>query len=199
MQRCGRESSGDAAYHLAMSRFGTDYQVARSTGRCASTDAVLEPGSTCIAALCERSVESGQEGFERLDFSLEAWESGHRPEGLFSYWKTTVPHPDAKPRIVIDETVLMDLFERLASDQRPQRLAFRFVIGLILMRKKQLKFVGRETVNGAEFWLLQPRGSTGVAGVDPPPAPLRLANPQMTDDDVRSLIEQLSEILQSEL
>ncbi len=182
-----------------MSRFGTDYQVARSTGRCASTNVVLEPGSTCVAALCERSVDSGQEGFERLDFSQEAWESGHRPEGLFSYWKTTVPHPDAKPRIVIDEAVLLDLFERLASDQRPQRVAFRFVIGLILMRKKQFKFIGRETVDGTEFWLLQPRGAAGVGaggGGDPP---LRLANPQMSDDDVRSLIEQLSEILQSEL
>lgn len=185
-----------AAYHPAMSRFGTDYQVARSTGRCAATDAVLEPGAICVATLCDRPVESGQEGFERRDFSLEAWESGQRPEGLFSYWKTVVPHPDAKPRLVIDEAVLMELFERLASDERPQRVAFRFVIGLILMRKKHLKFVGREQVGGLEWWLLQPRG-TGA--MDTPPPPLRLANPQLSDDDVRSLIEQLSEILQSEL
>jgi hypothetical protein len=184
-----------------MSRFGTDYQIARATGRCAATDTVLEPGSTCVATLCDRPVESGQEGFERRDFSLEAWEAGHRPEGLFSYWKTTVPHPDAKPRLVIDETVLMELFERLASDERPQRIAFRFVLGLILMRKKHFKFVGREQVAGQEWWLLQPRGTGASAGggTDSPPPPIRLANPQLSDDDVRSLIEQLSEILQSEL
>ena len=176
-----------------MTRFGTDYQIGRATGRCAATDLVLEPGSTCVATLCERP---GEEGFERRDFSLEAWDTGQRPEGLFSYWKTTVPHPDDKPRLVIDEAVLMELFERLASDQRPQRLAFRFVLGLILMRKKHLKFAGREQVSGTEVWLLQPRG---VAGIEPPPQPIRLANPQLSDDDVRSLIDQLSEILQSEL
>ena len=179
-----------------MSRFGTDYQIARATGRCAATDRVLEPGSTCVATLCERTGATSDEGFERRDFSLDAWDSGRRPDGLFSYWKTVVPHPDDKPRLVIDEAVLMELFERLASDQRPQRLAFRFVLGLILMRKKHLQVVGRETVQGTEFWLLQPRG---IAGIDPPPAPIRLANPQLSDDDVRSLIEQLSEILQSEL
>jgi hypothetical protein len=184
-----------------MSRFGTDYQIARPTGRCAATDRVLEPGSQCIATLCERE---GEEGFERRDFALEAWDAGHRPDGLFSYWKVTVPHPDDKPKLVIDDAVLADLFERLASDERPQRVAFRFVLGLILMRKKQFKFVGREAAGaggagggtGMEYWLLQPRG---IAGIDPPPAPLRLANPQLSDDDVRSLIEQLGEILQSEL
>lgn len=183
-----------------MSRFGTDYQIARPTGRCAATDRVLEPGSSCVASLCERE---GEEGFERRDFSTESWDKGHRPPGLYSYWKAVVPHPDDKPRLVIDEAVLMELFERLATDERPQRVAFRFVLGLILMRKKHLKFVGREAAgesNAMEYWLLQPRGAaSGGAGADPAPPPLRLANPQLSDDDVRSLIEQLSEILQGEL
>ena len=176
-----------------MSRFGTDYQIARATGRCAATDRVLEPGSTCMAALCERA---GEEGFERRDFTLESWDSGHRPEGLFSYWKTIVPHPDDKPKLIIDEAVLLDLFERLASDERPQRIAFRFVLGLILMRKKQMKFVGRDMQGATEIWLLQPRGS---GGMDQPPPPIRLVNPQLADEDVRSLIDQLGEILQGEL
>ena len=178
-----------------MSRFGAEYQVARSTGRCSVSGAVLAPGSSCIATLCERS-GPGEEGFERRDFSLDAWESGARPEGMFSYWKATVPHPDDKPRLLLDDTVLMDLFERLGSDERPQRVAFRFVIGLILMRKKHLKFIGRETEGGVELWLLQPRpASPGEAA--PPPIPV--VNPNLDDDDVRGIIEQLSEVLQSEL
>ena len=48
-----RESSVLVAYHRKqMTRFGTDYQIGRATGRCAATDVVLEPGSTCVATLC---------------------------------------------------------------------------------------------------------------------------------------------------
>src|SRR5207253_11002490 len=139
----GRECFSQPTYDHLMSRFGTDYHVARSTGRCTATDQPLEPGTLCMATLCERP---GDEGFDRRDFLLSAWEAGARPEGLFSYWKTIVPPPDAKPRLLVDDAVLVDLFERLASDERPQRVAFRFVLGLILMRKKQLKFVGRKNV-----------------------------------------------------
>ena len=173
-----------------MSRFGTDYHVGRATGRCEATGEALEAGSTCMATLCERA---GDEGFDRRDFSLSAWDGGARPEGLFSFWKTVVPHPDARPSPLVDDSVLMDLFERMAADERPGRIAFRFVLALILMRKKMLKFTGRQGQGADEYWLLQPRGS------DPGLPPMAVKNPNLSDDDVRELIEQLSEILQSEL
>ena len=180
-----------------MSRFGTDYQIARATGRCSATGCVLEPGSTCVATLCELN-DSSDEGFERHDFSMAAWEAGQRPQRLFSYWKTVVPRPDEKPKVLVDDAVLMDLFERLGSDERPQRVAFRFVLGLILMRKKQVKFIGREAKDGVEQWLLQLRSaeqpSPGGA-----PTLLSMVNPNLSDDDVRGIIEQLSEVLQAEL
>lgn len=146
-----------------------------------------------MATLCERAED---DGFDRRDFSLQAWEAGARPEGLFSYWKAIVPPPDAKPKLLVDDAVLMDLFERLASDERPQRVAFRFVLGLILMRKKALRFVGREArdgqTKGPEQWLMQPRGA------DPSLPPIRMTNPELSDEDVRDIIEQLGEILQGE-
>ena len=52
-----------------MSRFGTNYQVARPTGVCAASGDPLEPGAPCIATLCEREED---EGFDRLDFSIAA-------------------------------------------------------------------------------------------------------------------------------
>lgn len=179
-------------YDQTMTRFGTDYHIARSTGCCSATNQPLTPGCAIIATLCEKP---GDEGFDRRDYSLQAWEGGARPEGLFSYWKTTVPHPDDKPKLVIDEAVLMDLLERLASDERPQRVAFRFVLALILMRKKALRFAGRRKEGDVERWLLQPRGSSD----QPERTPIEVTNPNLTDDDVRELIDQLSEVLQSEL
>ena len=72
---------------MIMSRYGSDYQVARPTGVCSATGEPLEPGSTCIATLCERAED---DSFDRKDFSLEAWSGGARPDGLFSYWKLVV-------------------------------------------------------------------------------------------------------------
>lgn len=177
-----------------MSRFGTHYQVSRPTGRCAHTGEPMAPGTPCIATLIERS---GDEGFERLDYSLAAWEEDVRPAGLFSYWKTTVPDPETKGRLLVDDQVLMDLFERLAEDERPQRVAFRFVLGLILMRKRLLRQVGRatrpEAQGGAMVWLVQPKGAA------PGSPPLEVVDPALNDDDVRALTEQLGEILTTEL
>ena len=175
-----------------MSRFGTDYQVSRPTGLCAATGRPLEPGATCVACLCEREED---DGFDRLDFSLAAWEEGVRPQRLFSFWKTTVSPPQAKPGLLVDNEVLMDLFHRLAGDERPQRLAFRFVLALILMRKKLLKFAGRQAGDEGrtERWLMRRPGQ------GPNEPPVEVANPHLSDEDVRTLTGQLGEILQGEL
>ena len=91
----------------------------------------------------------------------------------------------------------MDLFERLAEDDRPQRVAFRFVLALILMRKRLLRFVGRKPGAdgtggdrvGSDYWLFRLRGGL------PDDPPMEVANPQLGDEDVRELTAQLSEIL----
>lgn len=173
-----------------MSRYGTHYQVSRPTGVCAATCVPLEPGAACVATLCEREDD---EGFDRHDFSTDAWESGERPQRLFSYWRTIVPAADEKRRLLVDDEVLLDLFERLCDDDRPQRVAFRFVLALILMRKRHLQFVGRAGEGRDERWLLRPRKSA------PDAPPIEVVNPHLADEDVRELSDQLGEILQGEL
>ena len=187
-----RASSTRLPYDQRMSRFGTQYQVSSPTGVCAATGQPLEPGVVCMACLCEREDD---EGFDRQDFSMAAWDEGTRPERLFSFWKTTVSPPEEKRKLLVDDEVLIDLFHRLAGDERPQRIAFRFVLALILMRKKRLKFAGRTDggEGGTEHWLLRRPGQ------DPDEPLIEVANPRLSDDDVRELTGQLGEILQGEL
>ncbi len=173
-----------------MSGHELSYRVARPTGRCAATGRPLEPGTTCLATLSERPDD---EGLDRRDYCLEAWESGARPEGLFSYWKTTVPHPDARQKVFVDDAVLLDLFERLAGDDRRQRVAYRFILALVLMRKKLLRYVGRTAEGEHERWMLLPKGAdTGAE-------PIEVANPRLTPEDVRELAAQLGEVLRGDL
>ena len=176
-----------------MTRFNPGYHVDRPTGTCAATGETLEPGSLCMATLCDREDD---EGFDRFDYSMPAWERGERPPRLFSYWRVAVPDPQEKKPLFVDEEVLLDLFQRLADDERPQRVAFRFVLGLILIRKKQLKLAGRKPAaadDEPEHWLVRPRGG------DPEQPPLEMVDPRLSEDDIEDITSQLNEILNAEL
>ena len=56
-----------------------------------------------MATLCERLED---DGFERRDYSLEAWEAQGPPSDVFSYWKASVPDPEARRGILVDDAVL---------------------------------------------------------------------------------------------
>lgn len=177
-----------------MSTAQEKYTIGRATGVCAASGETLEPGRTVIACLCERDDD---DAFERLDYSLQAWETDARPPRLFSFWRHVVPEPNAKKRVFVDDDLLLNLFERLEDDERPQRVAFRFVIALILMRKKLLKYIGREGEGATEHWLVHPKGVTAEQAAET--QPIRVHNPHLSEDDVRDVSEQLSEILNGEL
>ena len=181
-----------------MSQFGSKYHIARATGECAASGKPIEPGSPCIAVLCDN--EEG--GFQRLDYSVESWEAGERPEHLFSFWRTRVPQQGERRKVFVDDQVLMDIFERLAEDERPQRQAFRYVLGLILIRKRLMRYAGRrnEVVESGEagdsereVWELRLKGS------EPSDPMIDLVNPGLGDEDIIELSEQLGDVLQGDL
>ncbi|MAB82392.1 MAG: hypothetical protein CMJ24_03010 [Phycisphaerae bacterium] len=163
----------------------------RSTGVCAETGQPIEPGAPCVAALCDDE----EAILHRVDFSMESWESGKRPDGLFSFWKTRMPEKGEKKKVFVDDQVLLDIFERMAEDEREDRLAFRFVLGLILIRKRLFRHESQRKDEGGDrvVWLLRLKGS-------PPESPLvEMVNPGIGDDDILSLSEQLGDVLQGDL
>ena len=164
------------------------YSIARSTGQCEATGQALEPGTPCVAALCD-DPETG--GFKRLDFSVGAWEEGSRPEGLFSHWKTTVPAAKERQRLLVDNDVLLDLLDRLADEEEPRRVAFRFVITLVLLRKRLINFIRREETSSGIVWQVSRRGS--------PETTWSVSDPEIKDDDIVTLHEQLGDVLQGDL
>lgn len=170
-----------------MARFGNSQGVSKPTGVCEATGDSLQPNTLAIAALCEREED---EGFDRFDYSRKGWDEGEKPKRLFSHWRYTVQDATKKPEIVIDDAVLVDLFERLAGDERPQRIAFRYILALALLRKRKLQLVGREQQEEGEIWLLRFRGTDGD--------PLKVNNPGIAEDEIQDLSDQLGEILQGD-
>jgi hypothetical protein len=94
----------------------------------------------------------------------------------------------------VDDETLVDLFERLAveSEQDPARQAFRFVLGLILLRRRKLRMVDRLREGDDEVWVLKRVGG----GDDAPLWPV--ADPRLSEEDADAIAEQLSTILADE-
>ena len=188
-----------------MSRPGSSYELGRSSGTCAATGEPLAPGTPCVTALCESPDPAEADAgaplglfLRRLDLSLRAWEGGFRPAGMFCFWRTTVPEPGKARRMLVDDEALLDLFARLEGDERPARVSFRFVLMLLLIRKRLLKVVEQRTEPGEggvgrEFWLVLPRGADAAEGT-----PVRVENPRLKDADVQEIAELLGEVLQGE-
>jgi hypothetical protein len=119
----------------------TKYELGRCAERCAATGDELKPGEAVIVALVERVDD---EGMDRLDYALKAWEGGARPKGLFAYWRTIVPEPHEKPKPLVEQGELLGLFESLEDAEDPRRIAFRHLLALELVRRRTLVRTGSE-------------------------------------------------------
>ncbi|MEX0655253.1 MAG: hypothetical protein WD534_01955 [Phycisphaeraceae bacterium] len=200
-----------------MSQFNaTNYEVPRTTGVCTFTGRTLQPGEPYYATLVEVDPDTADApslasalGMMRLDVSQEAWEQGRRPDRLFSFWKSTVPEPSEKKKLFVDDAVLMNLFRRLEDATQPQRQAFRYVLGLILMRKRLLRFDGAERrsveVDGEpaeqEWWKLTPKLDVNKGPMSKwnEQETIDLLDPQLDEAQIEQVTQQLGEILEAEL
>jgi hypothetical protein len=104
-----------------------DFEVQRSTRRCAATDRPLEPGEECYSVL-----EVQGPDVIRKDFCREAWTGP--PERAFGWWKTRVPEVVAKKIKLAPNDVLLELFDQLAD--QPLQQDMRYVLTLLLVRRR---------------------------------------------------------------
>jgi hypothetical protein len=125
-----------------------EYQIQENTRRCSVTGRELQPGERFFTVLLE---EDGK--FQRKDYSSEAWQGP--PPGAFSFWAGKVPPREENRRPKIDDELLLDCFRRLEHDTEPARVNFRYVVALLLMRRKRFKFEEAKQVNGQEVLVLR--------------------------------------------
>ncbi len=127
-------------YTARMTRTSSSpYEIGHPVGTCSQTGKPLAPGDPFVAVV----VEAPDGTLARADYDANAWDDGARPESpVFAAWRSVVPDPNEKPKPLIDDGELMDIFEREVSDQDDTRLAFRYLIGLVLIRKRKLVYEG---------------------------------------------------------
>jgi len=160
-----------------------EWEVSKPLGQCSGTGKKIEYGEEYFAALVETA-----EGLQRRDFCAEYWQE-QKPD-VFCYWKTKLPRPDEKRHIFVDDGMLMAFFERLAGEIEQEKINFRFVLALVLMRKRRLKYDSSETQAGREIWRLRVVGGK---------EPVEVINPHLDEEQIEQLSSQIGEILRVDL
>ncbi len=173
---------------MATGSTSSGYEIARATGVCASTGRPIAVGDEFIAALVESATE---DRLERADYSVEAWRSGARPARLYGYWRARMEPLDSKKKPFIDDAALMDIFEQLADVTEPGRVSFRYLLALMLMRKRLLKYDGTKREGGRAVMLV--RAAT-LANETPAPI-VEVVDPGMNDAAIAQAIEQLTAVM----
>lgn len=170
---------------------GNNYELGRHADVCAATGAPLNPGDRYVACLVEREED---EGFDRVDYSAQAWEQGRRPPRLFAFWTAEVAEPNRKPRLFIDDDALVSIFDQLEGASDPKRLAFRYVLALVLIRKHLIRQVGTRRAGGDEpaAMLFKRRGAPTEE------SPEAVVDPALDASVVAEVTAQLGAILNPE-
>lgn len=118
-------------------------------------------GDRCVA--CQREFVAGDAlnvclydtpaGYERRDFCAACQPPAEpRPIGA---WKSRRPQANADgPRnlALFDKAAVLTIFEQLADATDRRQIQFRFVLALLLWRKRALKLEGTRDDGGIEHW-----------------------------------------------
>ena len=161
----------------------SEWEINKPLGQCHGTERKIEYGEEYFAALVET-----EEGLQRCDFCADYWES-QKPD-VFCYWKTRLPEPGQKKQLFVDDQMLMAFFERLEKEIEQEKVNFRFVLALILMRKRILKYDETKNVDDQEIWCLRKVGEKEIAEV---------VNRHLDEEQIEQLSSQIGEILQADL
>ena len=168
-----------------------EWEIKKTVGKCVATDHEFEVGEEYFASLV-----STEEGLVRQDFCVDYWNE-HHPE-VYCFWKSKMPHPEQKKKkLFVDDAMLMAFFDRLEEETEKQKIDFRFVLMLILMRKRKLKYESSRLEKGqteddhsTEIWTLKVTGQDRTVDV---------VNPHLDEDQIEELSGQMGQILNSDL
>lgn len=167
-----------------------DFKISKTAGICTKTGEEIAPGESFMAV-----ARMTDEDILREDYSLAAWETldaealSADPDVL-GIWRTRRPQTEEKKKLLIDDNLILQFFERLDGTDDPSRLNFRYVLCLILMRKRLLAYEGMtRREDGTEVWQMRRRGSDKMHDV---------IDPKLEKDKITTVSQQLGDIMQQD-
>ena len=167
------------------------YDIIKTQDVCARTGRAIEVGEEHIAALIETPED---EALVRVAYTLESWVEGPNlpPDTtLFGFWRRTLPEKEEAQRPLVSPDEMMDLFEQLGDATEHRQLAFRYLLALILMRKKVLVYERATPARDGEPGVLVLRQR--VKGGDGPL--FEVVDPGLDDDTIAQATEEIGQVM----
>lgn len=167
-----------------------DFKIAKPEGTCIACGETIAPGEEIVAL-----ARADEEELLRQDYHPACWEGlgENRPDNdpdVLGVWRTHVPRPEEKKKLLVDNSLILNFFERLDGTDKPSRINFRYVLALILMRKKILVYEGMSRHDdGTETWKMRLKGSDAMHEV---------IDPHMDEDQIAEVSSSLGEIMEGD-
>jgi len=171
-----------------------EWKIAKPAIQCSACAAGLNiVGKVYFSALLITAA-----GLSRRDFCEECFQKS-RPEGVYYFWKSTHRDEEEKNKRrqpVVDVDFVLDFFKRLGTDsgeageaqpQIPQRLPFRYILALMLTRKKVLaQDERRKNAAGQDVQIFKERRGGAVHEV---------VEPDLSADEISAVSAELGTLL----
>jgi len=161
-----------------------DWDINKTSLSCAGCEKAFEEEEAISSALFD---ENGQ--FMRRDYCIACWEKTDTGKA-FGFWRTRIPRKDARVKRFVDDETLMDFFRRLERQQDLSKRNFHYVLSLLLMRKKLLKFRDVKKTEGGEELVLYSRADDRE---------YRVYNPQLTEEEIQQVRDEIGQVLNVQL
>ena len=158
----------------------TDYEIQGPTRVCAATGRELKPGDRFHAVLLEQAGK-----LVRIDYGAEVWPGS--PPNAIAHWSGRVSAADKPRKPVVNDEALLACFDRLKDSTDTDGMNFRYVVALLLMRRKRFRFedVIRDSA-GRDVLLLKDTKGGSV---------LQVTDPRLTDDQIATVQSEVFRVL----
>ena len=129
-----------------------EWRIHRREARCTKCERPFTEGEAIFSLLF-----LAPDALRREDHCAGCFEQPGEPRGELLFWRTR--HTlDRRARFAVDFQAIEELFLALEGERRTERAELRYLLALLLLRKKRLKLVGvRRHPDGETLCLRRPR------------------------------------------
>jgi hypothetical protein len=132
-----------------------EWEIKARSRYCVRTDEPFADGDPIYTLLFR-----DRGGFRREDVSEKAWQKAEKGAAPFSFWKSKYQAPEPPAPEQVPKESAEELLRKLITEDRPEHVNIRYVLAILLERKKTLKQVDvRES--GQERILIYEHAKTG--------------------------------------